>query len=138
MHYHKAIGGIKMENLKNGYASESIKKNVAEAIEEILPTKLRSFRKKSGLTTNDVGEMLKKTPSTVTMWETGKSLPDVETLFNLCNIYKIADINDFFDTGVSPDIKSLARSEQELIMLWRKSPTTVRAAIKTLLKECNK
>lgn len=119
-----------METLQNIYATESIEKN--------LPERLKTFRKKSGLTINEVGEMLQKTSSAISMWETGKSLPDVDTLFKLCNIYKVADLNEFFDPRISVDIKSLARSEQELIMLWRKSPSTIRAAIKTLLKECNK
>lgn len=119
-----------MNTMQNVYTTESIEEN--------LPERLKIFRKNSGLTINEVGEMLNKTSSAVSMWETGKSLPDIDTLFKLCNIYKVSDVNVFFDTRTPEDVKSLTRSEQELISLWRKSHSTVRAAVKTLLKQCNK
>ncbi len=108
----------------------------AQAIEKILPEKLKSFRKKQGLTTTQVGELLHKTPSAITLWETGKALPDVNTLLKLCNIYKVADLNEFLDTNIPPDALSLAKSEQELIQLWRSSPTNLKIAVKTILKQC--
>ena len=110
----------------------------AGAIEKILPQKLKYFRKLSGLTTAQVGELLDRTPSAITLWETGKALPDVNGLLKLCNIYDVNDINEFIDTDVPIDAKSLARSEQELITLWRKSPSNIKASIKTILKQCNK
>ncbi len=109
-----------------------------QAIEEILPDKLKTFRKLAGYTTAQVGALLNKTPSAVTLWETGKALPDVNTLLKLCNIYKIADLNEFLDTNIAPDIKSLAKSEQELIKLWRRANPSLKTAIKTILKQCNK
>ena len=109
-----------------------------KAIEKILPEKLKFFRKQSGLTTAQVGALLNKTPSAVTLWETGKALPDVNTLLKLCNIYKVADLNDFLDTKINPDTKTLARNEQELITLWRRSPLPLRTAVKTILKQCSK
>ncbi len=110
----------------------------AKAIEKILPEKLKAFRKLSGLTTAQVGEMLNKTPSAVTLWETGKALPDVNTLLKLCSIYKIADLNEFLDTYTAPDIKTLAKSEQEIIKLWRNASPSLKSAVKTILKQCNK
>ncbi len=108
------------------------------AIEKILPEKLKSFRKKQGLTTAQVGELLSKTPSAITLWETGKALPDVNTLLKLCNIYKVADLNEFLEPATPPDTLSLAKSEQELIKLWRNSPTNLKIAVKTILKQCAK
>ncbi len=107
-----------------------------QTIEKILPEKLKTFRKKQGLTTAQVGLILNKTPSAITLWETGKALPDVNTLLKLCNIYKVADLNEFLDTTVSPDTKTLAKSEQELIKLYRKAPSAVKSAIKIILKQC--
>ena len=109
-----------------------------QAIEKILPEKLKTFRKLAGLTTAQVGSLLNKTPSAITLWETGKALPDVNTLLKLCDIYKIADLNEFLDTNTAPDIKTLAKSEQELIKLWRKATPTLKTAIKTILKQCDK
>lgn len=109
-----------------------------EAIEKVLPEKLKAFRKTQGLTTAQVGSILNKTPSAITLWETGKALPDVNTLLKLCSIYKVADLNEFLDSTTSPDTTSLAKSEQELIKLYRKAPTSVKTAIKTILKQCSK
>ena len=110
----------------------------ADTVEKVLPKKLKELRKKSGLTTLQVGKALNKTPSAITLWETGKALPDVSTLLKLCNLYNISDLNEFVDNAIILDNKNLSRSETELITLWRKSPNPVKAAIKAILKECNK
>ena len=109
-----------------------------EAIEKILPQKLKLFRKNQGLTTEQVGKLLNKTASAVTLWETGKSLPDVNTLIKRCEIYKVADLNDFLDQTAPLEAQCLASSEQELIRLWRKAPSSVKTAIKTILKQIGK
>lgn len=119
-----------MNDIENFYTTDTIAK--------ILPERLKFFRNKARLTTYDVGTILKKTPSAVTLWETGKAQPDVETILKICNIYKISDINELIGNTEPLDAKSLNRTEQELIKLWRSSNTHVRAAIKTLLKECSK
>lgn len=108
--------------------------NITEEIEKNLPLKLKKFRMNSGLTTFDVGKALNKTPSAITMWETGKSFPDILTLFKLRKLYKIGDLSDFFDESPSAEFNSLARTEQELIDLWRKAPSSIRASIKNILK----
>ncbi|MBR1618232.1 helix-turn-helix transcriptional regulator [bacterium] len=110
----------------------------ADAIGKVLPQKLKTFRKNSGLTTAQVGHALNKTPSAVTLWETGKALPDVYVLLKLCEIYHVADLNEFLDTDSSCEFNSLTKSEQEVINLWRKLPSSTKASIKTILKECNK
>lgn len=115
-----------MENEKQIYTPQ--------AIEKILPEKLKTFRKRAGLTTAEVGKILNKTPSAITLWETGKALPDVNVLLKLCNIYKVDDLNEFLDADISPDISTLTKNEQELIELYRKSPTSIKTSIKTILK----
>ncbi len=109
-----------------------------DTIEKILPERLRTFRKKAGLTTREVGEILNKTPSAITLWETGKALPDVSTLLKLCNIYDISDLNEFLESSPAPSAKSLARSEQEILKMYRRAPKNIKTAIKTILKEFNK
>ena len=110
----------------------------AEAVEKILPEKLKIFRKNAGLTTNQVGKLIDRTPSAVTLWETGKSMPDVSTLLKLCDIYDISDLNEFLNIEIAPSVKTLARSEQEFIKLYRSCSASIKAAIKTILKQCNK
>ena len=126
-----------MGNTQNGSASQNLNNSLLDLIEKKLPENLRLFRTMAGLTTSDVGLAVNKTPSTVTMWEKGKALPDIGTLFKLRNLYKRADLNEFFDESQAPSLKLLTSSEQELIKLWRNSKPHIRASIKTLLKECN-
>jgi len=109
-----------------------------EEIEKILPAKLKYFRKNSGLTTHQVGKLLNKTASAITLWETGKSLPDVYTLIRLCDIYNVADLNDFLDQQTPKDAPTLANSEEELIRLWRRTPVTIKTAVKNILEQINK
>lgn len=110
-------------------------------IKEILPRKLKEYRNKAGYTTYDIGSLLNKNQSTVAQWETGRTLPDIPTLLQLCQLYKISNAAVFLDLtdAVEPELnsKDISRSERELIDLWRKSKPHVRASIKTLLKECN-
>ena len=123
-----------MENQKVGYTTEAIKKKVKET----LPLKLKEYRKKAGLTTYEVGAMLDKNQSTIALWETGRTIPDVPTLLTLCDIYKIADSSFFLEQEPPKNSREISKSERELIKLWRQSPDTVKAAIKTLLKNINK
>lgn len=109
-----------------------------EAVEKTLPEKLKTFRKQVNLTTSEVGKILNKTPSAITLWETGKALPDVNTLLKLCNIYKVSDLNEFLDPHTAPETKTLARSEQELLKLYRLAPQKIKTAIKTILEEFKK
>lgn len=127
-----------MEEQKNRYASDIVKKNVPEEIEKNLPETLKRLRVISGMTTNEVGKALNKTSSTITMWEKGKALPDIGTLFKLRSLYGVGDLNDFFNEEVPVDLKSLTKTEQELIILWRKAPSSVRASIKNILKHIGK
>jgi len=109
----------------------------ADAISEVMPRKLKEFRINSGLTIKQVGQILNKTTAAVSLWEKGKALPDVNTLIKLSEIYNVADVNQFLDPCIPPDMTTLSMSEQEHIKLWRNAPSNVKNAITTLLKMCN-
>lgn len=125
-----------MQKEKNTYTSDVLK--TPKEIEKNLPEKLKILRAISGMTTNEVGQALNKTSSTITMWEKGKAVPDLGTLFRLRELYDLSDINEFFDEEMPLNLKSLTKTEQELIILWRTSDLDVKKAVKTLLKKCNK
>lgn len=61
-----------MEKQKNTYTSNVVK-SIPREIEKNLPEKLKILRAISGMTTNEVGQALNKTSSTITMWEKGES-----------------------------------------------------------------
>lgn len=119
-----------MQTIDNFYTTD--------IIGNILPERLKFFRNKAQLTTADVGRILNKTPSTVTLWETGKASPSVETILKICNLYKISDVNELIGENIPLEVKKLSRTEQNLIKLWRASNTSVKGAVTTLLQECNK
>lgn len=123
-----------MQTFENFYTTEAIAKK--------LPERLKFFRTKAKMTTQEVGNFLNKTASTVTMWEKGKALPNVETMLKICNLYEISDINELI-AGAEitknkniTEFNKLNRTEQNLIKLWRSSKPHIRAAITTLMKEC--
>ena len=55
------------------------------------------YRKKAGLTQGELAEKLHVKKTSLASWEQGKSLPDIDTLFALCDILKvdIATISNF-------------------------------------------
>ncbi len=78
-----------MQTVENPYTADEIAKN--------LPERLKFFRIKANMTTQEVSNYLGKTQSTISMWENGKALPSVETMLKICNLYKINDINELID-----------------------------------------
>lgn len=55
------------------------------------------YRKQAGLTQGELAEKLHVKKTSLASWEQGKSLPDIDTLFELCNILQvnIATISGF-------------------------------------------
>lgn len=57
-------------------------------IKDELPEKLRELRRRKGLTSIEVGEILKKSDRTISAWECGRSQPDLDTLQELFDLYE--------------------------------------------------
>ena len=57
-------------------------------IRERIRQTLIELRESKGLTQTEVGELVGKTKTSVSAWETGASLPDLATLYRLSKIYK--------------------------------------------------
>lgn len=110
----------------------------ANAITQIMPEKLKYFRKASGLTIKEVGNKLNKTTAAVSLWEKGKALPDINILLQLCELYGVSDFNLFLENEAPQDISTLTKSEQTLIKYWRGTPEAVQKAILTILSMNNK
>lgn len=58
-----------------------------EDIREIVRQKLIECRKEKNLTQTQVGEIVGKKKTTVATWEQGKTMPDIETLYQLSQYY---------------------------------------------------
>lgn len=56
---------------------------------ETYGTKIAEYRKKCGLTQQELGNQLKITPQAVSKWENGLSEPDIETIKKICELFGI-------------------------------------------------
>ena len=82
-----------------GDIKESISKNIA------------FYRKKANLTQSQVATALSVKTTTVSTWERGASVPDIETLYNLCKLLGVS-LEDISEIGSSP---ILSITEQRLL-----------------------
>ena len=55
-----------------------------------LNEKIKNARTNAGLTQEEVAEKIKVTRQTLSNWETGKFLPDIASIINLSEIYKVS------------------------------------------------
>lgn len=84
-----------------------------------LAGKLQRFRKQAGLTTVEVGEKVGKSAKTVSGWEHGRGQPDADTLFQLCELYGIRSIAEFYTDDAAIDSSVLSNEEIELLQAFR-------------------
>lgn len=65
---------------------------------EYFATCLRRERLARGITQRALGERLGFSEKTVSKWECGAAIPDMETLFSICEVLKV-DLDTLFSTG---------------------------------------
>lgn len=82
-------------------------------IREIIANNLQTLRKNKRLTQSEVGEAVHYSDKAVSRWEKGESLPDVETLQKLANLFDVDTDYLFKEHIISPIIP--ASSKQQLI-----------------------
>lgn len=73
---------------------------------------IRTYRKKAGISQQDLGEMLGVTRNTVVNWEGGKYRPDIDLLLPLCSsfgitLYELFGAEDTSSLGVSSHERDL-------------------------------
>lgn len=89
---------------------------------EYIAQTLKRLRKQTGLTANQVGELLGKSGKTVNAWENNRGQPDAEMLIRLCDIYNVADILAEFRTDFEQEKIALTKHEKHLILSYRNHP----------------
>lgn len=82
-------------------------------IREIIASNLQTLRKNKKLTQSEVGEAVHYSDKAVSRWEKGESLPDVETLQKLAELFDVDADYLFKEHILSPIIP--ASSKQQLI-----------------------
>ena len=74
--------------------------------------RISSLRRKAALSQAAFSELLNVSPQAVSKWETGLSLPDIETLLNMSWIFKVS-INSILEGG--DGIEEAMGSDREII-----------------------
>ena len=89
---------------------------------ETIAKVLKKLRMQSGLTADQVGELLGKSGKTVNAWENNRGQPDEEALMMLCDIYKVQNILEEFKD--IPEKKQIlpSKKEENLILAYRAHP----------------
>lgn len=60
-----------------------------EDIKKIIGVNLAELRKRKKYTQMDLGELLKYSDKAISKWEKGESLPGIDVLYSLCNLYGV-------------------------------------------------
>lgn len=79
---------------------------------EYIASVLKRLREASGLTADQVGEMVGKSGKTVNAWENNRGQPDAEILMLLCEIYGVEDVLATFKEGYKTK-KAPAKGESD-------------------------
>lgn len=86
---------------------------------EHIAKSLKRLREQSGLTANQVGDMVGKSGKTVNAWENNRGQPDAEMLMKLCDIYNVSNILAEFRAERSEDDMTLSNHEKNVIYAYR-------------------
>lgn len=92
---------------------------------------LKRLRLQSGLTADEVGELINKSGKTVNAWENNRGQPDAEILIKLCDIYHVENILNEFQENKPSNIL-LTEHEKEVIIAYRKLPEMQKAVDRLL------
>ena len=60
-----------------------------EDIKVIIGKNLAELRKRKKYTQLDLANILQYSDKSISKWEKGDSLPDIEVLYNICNMYGV-------------------------------------------------
>ncbi len=56
---------------------------------QVFSERLKELRKENNLTTTQLGEKIKVSHATISRWENGIMLPDIEDLYNICIYFNV-------------------------------------------------
>lgn len=101
---------------------EEIKKNISMNIAK--------YRKSAGLSQKDLADLLGSKNTTVSGWERGANMPDVETLFRICNILNVSIVQIYgCDSVGSGSSISVSGIERDIVLSYRKADDIGQAVV---------
>lgn len=108
---------------------------------ETIAKRLRELRKERGMSTEELGRMVKRSGKTIEAYETGTSQPNGDMLIDLC-LALGCSISDLFPRVVNEsrydyhaiDIDELVPRERDLIIAFRMLRESDKAALMTIAR----
>lgn len=71
-----------------------------------LNEKIKKYRESRNIAATQLGKLISKSKSTISKYESGKVIPDIITLIEICNVLEI-DLNELFSQSIRNDIKPI-------------------------------
>lgn len=100
-----------------------------------IQTNIIKYRKASGMSQAQLAKMIGVKNSTVSSWERGANSPDIETLFNLCVLFKVKVADMFGKDAVNTnDQIAVYGLERDLIVSYRNADELDKAIVRRTLK----
>lgn len=95
--------------------------------------KVKEYRKRSGMTQQDLGKALKKSFRTIQSWESGLSYPNAEVICDMCDMFGCTpcDMLGWWDDHERPADPSLTPDEDDVLALYRSCTPEKRSFITT-------
>jgi phage repressor protein C with HTH and peptisase S24 domain len=96
---------------------------------EKIANALKMSREKAGLTCDEVGKLIGKSPKTVNAWENNRGQPDADAFMLLCKIYNVTDIMTLFGEEIANTNKEtlVLAEEDEINLMTKYRPLPARA-----------
>lgn len=81
--------------------------------------KIAESRKKNNMTQRELAEKINVSDRVISKWETGKSLPDVETMLRLSQVLDVS-ITELYDCVEKIDIQKIEAYSEERVWAYKK------------------
>ena len=96
------------------------------------------YRKLNGYTQKELATILGVKNSSVSNWEQGANAPDIETIFELCKLFKIS-VSDLFGCDViDGDSMRISGIEKEIVLAYRTADGVEKEMVHRVLNIQNK
>jgi DNA-binding XRE family transcriptional regulator len=109
-------------------------------VKSYISQQIRYYRKRCGMTQQQVANHVGRSAKTIEGWELGHSHPDANALVSLCQLFE-CHISDLFGVDGPTDVPlpgyirtPISFQENELLELWRAMDESGRQRVRMVLK----
>lgn len=80
-----------------------------------LSENLKNFRLLRGMSQAEVAKLVHRSPNVISNWEKGTNNPDVEILYQLCEIFKVTP-NMMYGVDKCPELEQFLNEKNKMIL----------------------